>query len=62
MTKQAMFRLFDIPVETQQFYNDMLKRRIESPDTPSNHIDKYKESSEEDEVYLGKDRDYVDYA
>ena len=39
MTKQAMFRLFDIPVETQQFYNDMLKRRIESPDTPSNHID-----------------------
>ena len=28
---------------------------------PSNLIDKYKESSEEDEVYLGKDRDYLDY-
>ena len=38
MTKSGMYRLFDIPTTTQQFYNDMLVDRLSNDDTPDNHL------------------------
>lgn len=38
LTKQAMWKLFDIPSETQHFYNEMLRDRLNNDETPPNHL------------------------